>query len=245
MKQRKLLSAIRGILHILVFTVLIGQLLAGKIGYVYLCTLTLVLMELPSWAERRLGIALPGAMEIMLLLFIFSSEILGEIMGCYTRYPCWDVLLHGISGFLFASIGYVLPQLAGRRGTGERSVFRLAFSVCFSLSIGVAWEFLEWGADALFGLDMQKDTVIYAIHSVALSPGRVNSVGLIDGIRDTVLIRRDGTVRAIGGYLDVGLHDTMGDLLADLVGAVVFGVLSGRHRVAQVFVPEIVEQEEQ
>ena len=242
MKQRKYLAAVRSILRILVFPVLIAQVAAGKTGYAYLCVLTLLLMELPGWAEGRFGIALPGAMEVLVLGFIFSSEILGEIRACYIRFSCWDLVLHGFSGFLSASVGYVLPQLTDRQGTGERTVSRLMFAVCFSVTVGVAWEFLEWGADAVFGLDMQKDTLIHGLRSVCLGEG--NSVGSVEGIRDTVLVLADGSVRTVKGYLDVGLHDTMGDLLADLSGAVVFAVLSGGKNFAAYFIPKIVQKEE-
>ena len=244
MKQRKFLIVFRSILRILVFPMLICQILAGKTGYVYLCVLTLVLMELPGWTERRLGVAFPGTMEALLLLFIFSSEILGEIRGCYVRYPCWDLILHGFSGFFFASVGYVLPELTDRLGSGEKCTFRLIFAVCFSLSVGVLWEFVEWGADAVFGLDMQKDSVINTLHSVCLSPGEENRVGILCNIRKTVMILADGSIRTMEGYLDIGLHDTMEDLLADLAGAAVFGFLSRGKFFAANMIPKFVGKEE-
>ena len=220
----------------LVFPVLIGQLLSGKTGEVYLCVLTLVLMELPGWAERRLNVILPPAMESLLLVFIFASEILGEVRGCYIRYPGWDALLHGTSGFLFAAIGYAIPELAASQGNGMEQKLRALFAICFSLSVGVVWEFLEWGLDGLFGLDMQKDTVISTLRSVCLGRGR--EPGTVSGIRETVLRIGDGSVRVLEGYLDVGLHDTMGDLLVDLAGAAVLGFLSGNEKCAENFIPK-------
>lgn len=245
MKGRKPLAEaalplLRNALRILVFPVLIRQILMGKAGYVYLCVLTLALMELPGWAERRLKVALPPIMEGLILLFLFSSEILGEIRGCYVRYPGWDAALHGVSGFLFASIGSVLPQLADRQRCAG-TMFRVLFGICFSVTVGVLWEFLEWGVDGLFGLDMQKDTVIHALRSVCLDPRGGNCVGSISGVRETILILRDGSREILGlnGYLDVGLHDTMGDLLMDLAGAAVFALLSGWERFARYVVPVV------
>lgn len=245
MKGRKPLAEralmmLRCVLRILVFPVLIRQILTGRVGYVYLCVLTLVLMELPGWAERRLEVALPPMMEGLLLLFLFSSEILGEIRGCYVRYPGWDALLHGVSGFLFASVGSVLPRLADRQRRGG-TVSRVLFGVCFSVTIGVLWEFLEWGVDGIFGLDMQKDTVIHALRSVCLDPLGGNCVGSVSGIGETVLILRDGSRQILGlkGYLDVGLHDTMGDLLMDFLGAAVFGLLSGWERFSRYVMPVV------
>ena len=244
MKQRNHLAVIRGGLRILVFPVLIGQILAGRTGYVYLCVLTLMLMELPGWADKRRYLLLPPATELLYLLFVFSSEILGEIRGCYLLFPWWDALLHGCSGFLFASLGAALPELLEGQDMyfGKRS--GALFAVCFSLSAGVAWEFLEWGADALFGLDMQKDTVISAIRSVCLRSGQGNGAGEVSGIRDTMLMLRDGGVRMLEGYLDIGLHDTMGDLLADLAGAGIFAVLRGQPGFVRNFVPKVYLREE-
>ncbi len=245
MKERKALAErvlpmLRATLRILVFPVLIRQILVGKVGYVYLCVLTLMLMELPGWVEDRLGLRIPALMEGLILLFLFSSEILGEIRGCYVRFSCWDVLLHGFSGFLFASIGWILPELLGQQGR-VNTVVQVLFALCFSVTIGVVWEFLEWGVDSFFGLDMQKDTVVTALRSVCLDPRGGNGVGVIGQIRETVVLLADGSRRVLGlnGYLDVGLQDTMGDLLVDLAGALVFAALSRWERIAHYFVPVV------
>lgn len=246
MQRKPVVSGIGCVLRILVFPVLIGQILGGNTGYVYLCVLTLLLMELPGWAERQLSVMIPGPLEGMILLFLFSSEILGEIKGCYVRFPVWDGLLHGFSGFLFAAVGYVLPELMIRQGRETNPGLRLVFAVCFSVTVGVVWEFLEWGVDGIFGLDMQKDTVVTALRSVCLDPRGGNAVGAVSGVRDAILLLADGSrVRlGLGGYLDVGLHDTMGDLLLDLAGALIFTVLSRWGKAADFFIPIIQSQEE-
>lgn len=235
-------AIVRDVLRILVFPVLIRQILTGTVGYVYLCVLTLVLMELPGWAEDRLRVALPPVMEGMVLVFLFSSEILGEIRGYYVRFPCWDILLHGFSGFLLASVGYVLPDRIGRSDCGK--AIRVLLAVCFSVTAGVLWEFLEWGVDGIFGLDMQKDTVIHALRSVRLDPRGGNGIGSMEKIRDTVVVLSNGSMRQLGlnGYLDVGLQDTMGDLLVDFVGALVFAVLSRWNRISKLILPIVTER---
>lgn len=244
MKGRNTVASVVGsALRILVFPVLIGQILGGNTGDTYLCVLTLVLMELPGWAERRLRVTVPESLEILLLLFFFGSEILGEVRACYVRFPVWDGMLHGISGFLAAAVGFAL---ADRHGRAQGNVFRLVFAFCFSMTVGVLWEFLEWGVDGAFGLDMQKDTVVTALRSVRFDPRGGNSVDGFSGVRDAVVLLADGrSVRlGLGGYLDVGLHDTMGDLLVNLVGAAVFALLSRWKKAADAFVPKIKSQEE-
>lgn len=245
MKQRKYASAVRNVLQCLVFPVLAGQILRGETGYVYLCVLTLVLMELPLWAQQRLHVLLPETLEILVLVFVFSSEILGEIRACYVRFPVWDLLLHGFSGFLFAAIGYGV-LLGILRQDGERKACCILFAFCLSMTAGIVWEFLEWGVDSLFGLDMQKDTVITSLRSVCLDPGKGNQVGTIDHIRETMVILRDGrgVALGLGGYLDVGLQDTMGDLLVNLAGAMVFAVVMQWKKLAQHFIPVMQYREE-
>ena len=71
------------------------------------------------------------------------------------------------------------------------------------------------------GLDM-KDTVIHALHTVSLDPSNTNKVVSIEDIR-TVFI--NGRELGLGGYLDIGLYDTMKDLFVNFIGAVVFAVI--------------------
>ena len=123
-----------------------------------------------------------------------------------------------------AAIGFSLVDLLNQ---SERTVFKLSplfvsiVSFCFSMTIGVVWEFFEFFMDNIFGLDMQKDTVIHVIHSVVLDPMGRNVVHTISGI-DSVII--NGQELNLGGYLDIGLIDTMNDLLVNFVGAAVFCV---------------------
>ena len=104
------------------------------------------------------------------------------------------------------------------------------------------WEFFEFGMDFFLGTDMQKDTVIHAIHSVSLDPTLSNKVVTIPDIQDVVI---NGESLGLGGYLDIGIIDTMKDLFVNFIGAVVFS-LSGfffarskgrRKSAAQGFVP--------
>lgn len=110
------------------------------------------------------------------------------------------------------------------------------------MTIGVLWEFFEFGMDFFLGTDMQKDTVIHAIHSVSLDPTLSNKVVTIPDIQDVVI---NGESLGLGGYLDIGIIDTMKDLFVNFIGAVVFS-LSGfffarskgrRKSAAQGFVP--------
>ena len=245
LKGKKTVVTIYIILRVLVILTMVAQFLNGNFENVFLCILTLVLFTLPTVIERRVRIDLPDTLEIIILLFIFSAEILGEIQAYYTYFHGWDTMLHTLNGFLCAAIGFSLVDLFNRNERFSLSlspVFMAIVAFCFSMTIGVLWEFFECIMDSFFLLDMQKDTVIHAIHSVSLDPTLSNKVVTIPDIQDVVI---NGESLGLGGYLDIGIIDTMKDLFVNFIGAVVFS-LSGfffarskgrRKSAAQGFVP--------
>lgn len=239
------------VLRGLIIFVMVRALLRGEYQSMFLCALSLFLMVLPSIISRKLKVVLPSTLEIIILLFIFAAEILGEINSFYVRVPHWDTMLHTINGFLCAAIGFCLVDMMNRN---DRFSFKLSplylaiVSFCFSMTVGVLWEFFEFGADTLLGLDMQKDTIVNAINSVALDPTRTNTVIHIRDIADTIIVHSDGTQQAlgVGGYVDLGIIDTMKDLIVNFIGAVVFSTIGffyvkhkGKGKVAHRFIPTV------
>lgn len=231
-------------LRFLVIVMLVLQLFNRNYENVFLCGLTLLLLVIPSLVQITFKVELPTMLEIIILVFIFAAEILGEISEFYLMFPFWDTVLHTINGFLAAAIGFSLVDLLNR---SEKTVFNLSplflaiVSFCFSMTIGVIWEFFEFGMDTLIGYDMQKDTVLHTIRSVTLDPAGRNVPYVIKGITETAV---NGQELGLGGYLDIGLIDTMQDLIVNFIGAAVFSVLGfffvknrGRGRVAGSFIP--------
>lgn len=232
------------LLRILVIAVMVLQLFNQNYENAFLCVLTLFLMILPSVAQATFRVTFPSALEVVQLLFIFAAEILGEISAFYLLFPYWDTILHTLNGFLCAAIGFSLVDIMNRQPRLQfqlSPLFTAIVSFCFSMTIGILWEFFEFGMDMLFHLDMQKDTVIHAIHSVMLDPTQQNVPVSITQISETVV---NGQALGLGGYLDIGLIDTMEDLFVNFVGALVFSVCGYfyvRHRhmnsIIQGFVP--------
>ena len=233
------------ILRLLVFAVLVRQLFLHNYEGAFFCILTVVLLYVPSWVQVRLGIELPPPLEITILCFIFAAEILGEVNAFYVVIPGWDTMLHTLNGFLAAAVGFSLVLLLNddERLTFDLSPFFLALTAfCFSMTIGVLWEFFEFGMDFFFHTDMQKDTVVHAIYTVALDTTRTNKVVAVPNIQDVLV---NGQSLGLGGYLDIGIIDTMKDLFVNFIGAVVFSVTGffyarseGKKRTAaQSFVP--------
>ena len=232
-------------LRILVIVTMIRQIILGSYESAFFCVLTLLLLYVPSWIQVKLRIELPPALEIAVLCFIFAAEILGEVNAFYTRLPNFDTILHTINGFLAAAVGFSLVIILN---DNERLTFTLSplflalVAFCFSMTIGVLWEFFEFSMDWFFHTDMQRDTVVNAIYSATLDPTRSNQVVAIPDIQDVVI---NGQSLGLGGYLDLGIIDTMKDLFVNFIGAVVFSVLGffyaashGKKRTAaQSFVP--------
>ena len=212
------------ILRLLVIVVLVRQLMLANYEGAFFCILAFLLLYLPSWIQVKLRIELPPPLEITIFCFIFAAEILGEVNAFYVVIPGWDTMLHTINGFLAAAVGFSMVLLLNdnEKLTFDLSPFFLALvAFCFSMTIGVLWEFFEFGMDWFFHSDMQRDTVINAIYSASLDPTRSNKVVAVKGIYDVVI---NGEELGMGGYLDIGLIDTMKDLLVNFVGAVVFSV---------------------
>ncbi len=251
-RENPTLAAIYIVLRLLVLLAMVAQLLKGNYENVFLCVLTLFLFTLPSFVERTIHIDVPDTLEVIILLFIFAAEILGEIQAYYIRFPYWDTVLHTLNGFLCAAIGFSLVDILNRSARFSFSLSPLYLAVvafCFSMTIGVLWEFFEWGVDSLLHLDMQKDTVLHTVSSVMLDPAGGNSPQIIDGITDVIVVTADGSRQSLGlgGYLDVGLNDTMKDLFVNFIGAVLFSIIGffyvqrrGKGRFARRFIPRVL-----
>lgn len=214
-------------LRFLIILCLIGQLLHGNYENALLCVLSLALFLLPAIAERTFKIDLPEIMEIIIFCFIFSAEILGEINNFYGIFKNWDTILHTLNGFLCASFGFSLVYLLNENITQVKlsPLFVAVVAFCFSMTIGVAWEFFEYGMDTFTGVDMQKDEYVEKINTVTLDPKQDNNVVKIDDIATTKLYdSNQNELAELNGYLDIGLHDTMKDLIVNFVGALVYSI---------------------
>jgi len=215
------------VLRILVIVTMVRCCFVGEFENVGLCILSLVLFMMPSLIEDRFRLEIPKLFETIIYLFIFSSGILGEIQNYYELIPGWDTMLHTMNGFLCAAVGFSMVDLLNRSSTkidlSPKYVALVAF--CFSMTIGIIWEFIEFSMDWIFHLDMQKDTIITAFSSVKLGadPGHLKRV---HGVAKTVIECANGeTITVKGGYLDIGLIDTMKDLFVNFFGALAFTII--------------------
>ena len=251
-QNKKLVVTVSVLLRLSVVGTLVAQAFNGNFENVYTCILALILFTIPSLIERRLHIDLPDTLEIIILFFIYAAEILGEIQEYYVIIPFWDDILHTLNGFLFAAVGFSLVNILNR---DKRVMLRLSpfymavMAFCFSMTIGVLWEFFEFGMDRLFHMDMQKDTIVHTISSVMLDPTNKNIPITIDHITSVAV---NGKNLGFDGYLDIGLYDTMEDLLVNFIGALTFSIFGyfyikrrGKGRIAKAFIPTITTEDKE
>lgn len=237
------------VLRLMVLATLVSSVIRGEYESAFICLLVLVLFMLPFFIQQNFGIELPSTLEIIILLFIFAAEILGELECYFITFPYWDSMLHTTTGFLCAATGFALIDILNRnsRIKFELSPIYVALAAfCFSMTVGVLWEFFEFGMDRIFHMDMQKDTVVSSITSVMLDPTNKNIPVTIDGITSVTV---NGQELGFGGYLDIGLYDTMEDLFVNFIGAVVFSTIGyfyikhrGKGKLAKAFIPTITEE---
>lgn len=248
-RRHPVLAGVYFVLRLIVLTILTINIVEREYESAFICVLALVLFLLPAFLEKSLRMDIPSVMECIILLFVFAAEILGELQNYYNQYPYWDTMLHTANGFLCAAFGFSLVDILCRNKQQKFNLSPLYVALvafCFSMTVGVLWEFFEYGMDRLFLTDMQKDTTLSGAPGLIVDFG--NGKELLRGVTELTV---EGHTATLVGYREIGLYDTMADLFVNFVGAVVFSVFGyiyirqrgqGRSgRILRHFVPQPVD----
>lgn len=211
-------------LRFLIILTIVLSILEKNYSNILPCIIALLLFTIPDFVDKKLNIELPGTLECIIYIFIFSSQILGEIKNFYGLIPYWDTMLHTINGFVFAGIGFSLCDLLNKSEKTKlylSPIYISVVAVLLSVTIGTFWEFFEYAVDINLNKDMQKDVLITDMYTVNFNND--NLVESYNNIEKTEVYLSDGNILEIeGGYLDIGLHDTMKDMFVNFIGALVF-----------------------
>ena len=169
-----------------------------------------------------------GNLFIFITLLLPVGGLLGTAYDFYTLIPVFDTLLHTHSGFLFACVGFALmKRILKNENTPTANLACLLFAFFFSLGIAVLWEMFEYASTELLGVDMQEDMLVNQIRSYLLAGGH-NDITVLENITQTIIVYGDGQIYTVeGGYLDLGVFDTLIDMLVCLIGAIFFLLLLG------------------
>lgn len=182
------------------------------------------------------------------VLFIAAGSIMGACYDLYTIVPFFDTILHTLSGFVFACLGFGLMQLMIGKAENKKSFLAcLLFGFAFSLAIGFIWELFEYFGTSVLGLDMQEDTLVQGFHSYFLS-GTHSETFNVDGIVQTVIYFGNGKAVTLDGYLDLGLIDTIEDMSVCFFGGVAYMIVIAidwcKKRVLyNLFIPQPIKTE--
>ena len=239
------------VLRFFVILCMVDQGFRGNWNNVVLCLATLILFIMPSILSKKFKVDLPNTLEIIVYLFIFSSTILGEIQNFYGVFAHWDTMLHTLNGFLCAAIGFSLVDILNNHDNFHITmtpgfVALVAFS--FSMTVGVMWEFGEFAVDRYLVKDMQKDRIVNRISSVKINENNENEPIIIEDINKIEIYSNNNkdiyTIE--GGYLELGLIDTMKDLFVNFIGAIIYSILGylyiknrDEYKFAERFIPRL------
>lgn len=135
----------------------LAAMIAGNWSVAFVSLITLVMSILPVVAARYAGVAVPRSFIAGIVLFVFATLFLGEVLDFYNRLWWWDIVLHGGSAVAFGLIGFVIVFMMFQGDRFAAPHLALCFfSMCFAVFIGTMWEIFEFLMDTLFGLNMLK-----------------------------------------------------------------------------------------
>lgn len=249
-KKKKPVAALYIFVITVTLAVLVWQLCIANWHNVLIALAALALYSVPQIMELGLKMRLPVLCECVVVAFAFCAQVLGEIMEYYVYIPLWDSLLHFVIGFLVASAGFVMIDRQNHRLGLHKRVkpwFAMFFSFSLAAAVGMLWEFFEFSADLITGTDMQKDFVVRSVSSVLLNPEGRN----IPVVFDVESLVVNGELWDIGGYLDIGLYDTIKDMFVNCLGALSFCFFGwrylargGRHSLVESVMPVYIGEDE-
>lgn len=150
-------------------------------------------------AELILRFRAGTPLVVCCMLFAFFGNTVSNVWRMYDFFPAWDMVLHSLSGVLFAAVGLGLGSLllynqpAGKLKTAAI----VLFSFFFSLSVGFLWEIFEFTVDTV-------------------SPTS-STQGWAEGILESY---PDGTY-LVNSRRGTALLDTMEDMILHLLGSLV------------------------
>jgi hypothetical protein len=167
--------------RILILEAIVLSILSQNYLGLFLSISTIFLTFLPSIIKKKWSVDIPNGFEVVMVIFLYASLILGEIHKYYDRFWWWDTMLHLFSGIIIGIFAFYLIYEMNKFEKIKLKLnpfFVALFAFCFALAIGAIWEIFEFTVDQTFNTNMQK-----------------------------------------------GLHDTMWDLIADSVGALLVSTL--------------------
>lgn len=192
-------------------------------GKAMMCLLSIVYVLIPDIIQRIFKFRIQTVLYTFIVLYTICP-MLGYSYKLYYILPWWDDLLHAFAGLIFAMFGAYLPRVLNKKAPCSIALGAL-FALTFSIAVSAVWEFIEFSMDSNFGTDMQKDTFLTSVRPSYLLGELlglpIGELGYFHDIEEIILKNPEGTI-SIKGYIDVGLLDTMHDMLVNIAGALLY-----------------------
>lgn len=120
-----------------------------------LSSLSIVLvLFIPRILTKILKSKIPSTLEFIYIIFIFLAQFLGSVVNLYSKIWWYDLFMHFLSGIFTAVIALFVLKWFGLYKEKNKS-FNIVFIISFSLMVASLWEFGEFFAYNLFGMDVQ------------------------------------------------------------------------------------------
>lgn len=201
------------IFKVVVILNLLFCLVNGELTATFICLFNFVLFIIADYIQRKVKYS--NFFKLLIYIFLIVSLIGGEVYFLYSKIWFLDIILHTLSSFIVSGLFLYLFKFVG---CYVNKIFLIICIFSFAMMIAAMWEITEFSIDRIFNIDMQKDTVVNEINSVLLSN---------DG--KSVINRKINTMNIggyiINGYLDIGLYDTIGDMICAVVGSIIFIII--------------------
>ncbi len=172
--------------RLLLVGAIITSIYTKEVTNLILAIITLLITYLPSLIEKKFDFDFPNEFEIIIIVFIYLSNYLGEIHLFYERFPFWDIFLHFISGILLGLVGIAFVYVLNREKNVSLKLsaeFIVLFAFMFAISLGAVWEIFEFTVDYHLDYNMQR----YRSNEVYPFGPYVQSIGLVDTMWDLIL----------------------------------------------------------
>jgi len=111
---------------------------------------------LPIVLKLKFSITMPWILDLMITVAFFI-HICGDVLYAYDTIPSYDKIAHFVSACVVALVVLIAVYILNEYWGGlQADKYGTAFVVIITtVAMGVVWEFREWSADALFGMQTQ------------------------------------------------------------------------------------------
>ena len=167
--------AITNIVRLLVLIAMVNFAFNQNWLMLFVGGLTIFLTFLPSLMQEKYKVVLPVEFELLIIIFIYASIVLGGLQKYYIIFPWWDLLIHATAGVALGFVGFLILYILYKGNKLEaKPITKAIFSFSFALAIGALWEIFEFAMDSLLGTNMLKSGLVDKMWDLI-----VNSLGAL------------------------------------------------------------------